>query len=104
MDKYGYNGVNFDLLLPSTEILWRTTPSPAINPRTKKAWTDAEFQQAIIALVNKTKAAIGNRFVVGNSLWRGEHFFGSRYSGFAALLKQSKLGSISVTGTVWSRS
>ena len=103
LNKYGYNGVFLDDLLPSTEILWSTSPSPAINPRTKKAWTDDEFKQAIIALVNKVKDTIGDRFVVGNGIWQGQQFFGPRNQGYVALLTQSKIDGIEAEAWIMDR-
>jgi hypothetical protein len=77
INQYGYDGALLDDCLPSTEIMWSTTPTPAINPRTGKAWTALEFEQAVISIVNTIKNTIGNKLVIGNVVYYGERFFAS---------------------------
>jgi hypothetical protein len=94
INQYGYDGAFLDNCLPSTEIMWSTTPTPAINPRTGKAWTALEFEQAVISIVNTIKNTIGNKLVVGNGVYYGEKFFGSSNQYYRDLLTQSQIDGI----------
>jgi len=94
LDQYGYDGVFLDDCVPSTETLWGTSPTPAINPRTGQPWTDQEFKEAVIALVNKVKDTIGSRLVVCNGIWHGERFFGYRNQLYIEWLTQSKIDGV----------
>lgn len=93
--QYGFDGVSLDNCLPSTEIMWSTSPGPAINPRTGKAYTADEFKQAVINLINKIKDTIGNKLISGNLVYYGQRFFDStRNKYYIDLMNQSKIDSI----------
>jgi len=95
IDLYGYDGVSLDNCLPNTEIMWATAPGPAINPRTGQAYTALEFEQAVINVVNTIKNTIGNKLVVGNTVYYGQRFFASYANPYyVALLTQSKIDGI----------
>jgi len=94
IDQYGYDGVSLDNCLPNTEIMWATAPGPAINPRTGQAYTALEFEQAVINVVNTIKNTIGNKLVVGNTVYYGQKFFGTSNQYYVALLTQSKIDGI----------
>ena len=95
MDDYGYNGVFLDNCLPSTEILWSTSPSPAINPRTGEPYTSAEFKEDVISLVNRIKSIIGDGEIIGNGILNGERFFNNNYhQRYVDMLTQSALDGI----------
>lgn len=103
LDLYEADGVFLDNCLPSTEIMWSTDPGPPINPRTGKAYTDEEFEQATILVVNKTKDAIGSRLVIGNGIFRGEMFFSSsRNPHYVDLLTKSRIDGIESEGWLMS--
>ena len=93
--KYGFDGAFLDNCLPSSEIMWSTSPTPAINPRTRQAFTSQEFKQAVISLVNKIKATITPNLVIGNSIYNGERFFSTyRNQDYVDLLKTSKIDGV----------
>jgi hypothetical protein len=99
LDKYGFNGVMLDNCLPSNEYMWNTAPGPPINPRTGKPWTSDEFNQAVIALVNKVKDTVGDRLVVGNGIFTGRFFNDpSRQQHYVNLLLRSKIDGIMSEG------
>lgn len=99
LDDYNYDGVFLDNCLPSTEIMWSTSPGPPINPRTGKAFTSEEFKEAVIGLVNRTKDTIGPRLVIGNGIFSGESFFASyRHQNYVDLLTQSEIDGIESEG------
>ena len=85
LDQYGFDGAYLDNCLPSRGMLWGLTSEP-INPRTGKPWTDQEFKEAVITLVNKVKDTVAPKLVIGNGIFNGEAFFGSRYQNYVELL------------------
>lgn len=102
VEKYGYDGVLLDDLLPSNEILYGCSSTTAINPRTNKPWTDEEWKNAIVALTNKVKDTIGNKLVLGNGIFDGERFFGLKNRYYVDLLK-SKIDGIMSEGLIMGR-
>lgn len=94
INQYGYDGVFLDNCLPSIEIMWSTSPGPAINPRTGKAYTALEFEQAVIDVVNTIKNAIGNKLVIGNGVYEGQRFFGTNNPYYLDLLTKSAIDGI----------
>jgi len=104
MDRYGYDGAFLDNCLPSTEYMYSTEPGPAINPRTGNAFTSEEFKQAMISLVDRIKAAVGSRLVVGNGIYHGERFFQSgRHQNYVDLLLNSAIDGIESEGWIMDR-
>jgi hypothetical protein len=96
LDNIGlFDGAYLDNCLPSTEILWSVSSSPAVNPRTGQAYTSDEFEADVITIVNKVKAALAPRVVVGNGILHGERFFSSsRYDHYSALLLNSQIDGV----------
>jgi hypothetical protein len=71
IDQYGANGAFLDNCLASNEIMWGSTQTP-INPRTKLAWTNQEWHNAVISLINTVKEVLGDKvYVIGNGVWSG---------------------------------
>jgi hypothetical protein len=99
LDKYGADGVFLDNCLPSTEIMWSTSPGPPINPRTGEPYTSEEFRDAVISLVNKVKDVIGSKLVIGNGIFDGSRFFSDyRHQYYVDLLLKSKIDGIESEG------
>jgi len=69
---YGYDGVWLDLAAPT---YWSGWGSRAINPKTGKAYTNAEWREAIIGLVSKVKQGLGNKLVIINGLNIGKEYY-----------------------------
>jgi hypothetical protein len=103
IDDYGYDGVFIDNCLPSTEILWSTSPASAINPRTGQPYTNSEFKDAIISLVNKIRSMIGDGKIIGNGIFNGKRFFDETYhQGYIDLLNQSEIDGVVSEGWLMS--
>jgi hypothetical protein len=95
VNQYGYDGVFLDNCLPSSEYMYDASSNSPINPRTGQVFTQQQFEQAIIQLVNKVKATIGNKLVIGNGIFDGERFFDtSRNQYYVDLLTQSQIDGI----------
>ena len=97
IDRYGYDGVFIDCAVYSTigEDLWGTTASGAINPRTGRLYTDAEYRQAEISMINTIKDTIGSKLVIGNGIYDGTRFFQRDYD---QILLNSKIDGVMSEG------
>jgi hypothetical protein len=103
IDEYDYDGVFIDNCLPSTEILWSTAPAPAINPRTRQPFTNSEFKDAIISLVNRIQRTIGEKIIIGNGIFNGKKFFDENYhQGYFDLLTKSEIDGVVSEGWLMS--
>lgn len=86
-----FDGVFADNGLFVTAGAWQYyVTATAINPRTGNPFTDAEIENAYVAVQNAIKSAIGNKILVCNGLWSGDYFYGLK-SSFQDLLNRSSL-------------
>jgi hypothetical protein len=67
LDNYGLDGVMGDNTSPLLEEMYGVT-APAINPRTGQVYSDVEYRNDIVKLVQKVKSIIGNRVYIGNGV------------------------------------
>ena len=106
ISSYGANGVYFDWLFTDT-IIFHGASATSINPRTGKAWTNAEVETAIINLVDTVKNNIGLKLVVGNSAYDSYAFYNpERRQGILNLMANSKIDGVHSEAwlSAWSQS
>lgn len=82
--RYGYDGAYIDLVGPTTNYINHKKASKAVNPKTGKAYTDAEWKEAMLELLRVVRRHIGNKplFIVGP---RGKDYFKYGYAEFLSI-------------------
>lgn len=98
--EYNISGVWLDNCFTSREMLWGPVMSVPINPRTGNMWTDQEFFDATVAIVNTVKGTLGpNICVMGNGIYNGNNWV-NRKVWYQGLMLNSSLDGIMSEG--WS--
>ncbi len=91
---YNVSGVWLDNCLASREMLWGPIIGAPINPRTGFEWTDQEFFDAVVTIVNTVKSTLGpNICVMGNGIFNGNNWVW-REAWYHSLLLNSSLDGI----------
>lgn len=89
LDTYGFDGVWADYGLEYGVPTWAMTGHP-INPRTGQLYTDDEWINDLITLINKIKNATGSKLYVGNGIHTGSKWLWSR-GNYEKVLNQSRI-------------
>ncbi len=114
---YNVSGVWLDNCFTSREMLWGPIIGAPVNPRTGNEWTDQEFFDATVAIVNTVKSVLGpNVYVMGNGIYNGNNWVNRKvwYQGLMlnssldVIMSEAWIGNYSNKGwdneTVWLRS
>lgn len=79
--RYGYDGVFVDIVGTTTHYINHKQTSKAVNPKTGKAYTDAEWKAAMLSLLRTVRRHIGDKLMVINGS-QGKNYFGTGYADF----------------------
>ncbi len=79
--RYGYDGVWVDLVDSTTQYVNFKQPSPAVNPKTGMAYTDAEWKAATMGFLRVVRRHIGDRWMVINGA-HGRKYFSTGYADY----------------------
>ncbi|MBM4043997.1 MAG: hypothetical protein FJ279_02700, partial [Planctomycetes bacterium] len=81
--RYGYDGVFLDLVTATTYYVNFKKPHPAVDPKTGKAYADADWKAANMKLLRAVRDAIGqDKILLINGGHRGRRFFETGYLDF----------------------
>ncbi|NOX54101.1 MAG: hypothetical protein GXP27_06605 [Planctomycetes bacterium] len=81
IDRYGYDGVFLDLVQTTPKYVNFKKKYKAVNPRTGKPYTDAEWKQANMQMLRTVRRAIGEKLLIINGA-RGGYYFRTGYADF----------------------
>lgn len=79
--RYGYDGVFVDIVNTTTHYINNKKASKAVNPKTGKAYTDQEWKEAMLGLLQTVRRHIGDKLMIVNGS-RGQEYFQTRYADF----------------------
>ncbi len=74
IDRYGYDGVFVDLCQPDTHYVNYKKTSKTVNPKTGQAYTDAEWKEAILGLLQAVRRQVGDKMIIANTGRGGTYF------------------------------
>jgi len=83
--RYGYDGAFVDLVTPTTQYVNYKKNGKAVNPRTGKVYTDADWKAANLDLLRAIRGAIGNKLMIINGAGEGRSYFRDSYGDFLAV-------------------
>jgi len=83
INRYGYDGVFLDLVDTTPKYVNFKKTLKAVNPKTGKPYTDAEWKQANLEMLRTVRSHIGDKLLVINGA-RGRYYFHTGYSDFFA--------------------
>jgi len=81
IQHYGYDGVFMDLVKATTRYVNYKKTNKAVNPKTGKVYTDAEWHQANLNLLKTIRQYIADKQMIINGA-RGRGYFSTGYSDF----------------------
>ncbi|MBM3888838.1 MAG: hypothetical protein FJ388_06890, partial [Verrucomicrobia bacterium] len=84
LSRYGYDGVFVDLVSSTTHYINFKKTSKTVNPKTGKAYTDAEWKAATLGLLRTVRRHIGDKLMIINGS-RGQKYFQTGYADFLAV-------------------
>lgn len=85
VNRYGYDGVFIDLLLPTTKYVNFRKDRKAVNPKTGKPYTNSEWKQAGFNLLRTVRGCIGDDKLIIVNGSHGKEYFQTGYSDFLQL-------------------
>ena len=83
--RYGYDGGFVDLVTPTTHYVNFKKNGKAVNPRTDKVYTDADWKAANLELLLAIRSAIGDKLMIINGAGEARSYFTDGYSDFLAV-------------------
>lgn len=82
IERYGYDGVFLDLTMATTKYVNFRKKYKAVNPKTGRPYTDADWKQATMNLLRILRQYIGDKILIINGEGEGMAYFRNRYSDF----------------------
>ena len=82
--RYGYDGVFVDIVGTTTHYINHKKTSKAVNPKTGKAYTDAEWKEANLELLRTVRGRIGDKLMIINGS-TGKNYFQTGYADLLAV-------------------
>ncbi|MFV1965470.1 MAG: putative glycoside hydrolase [Pirellulaceae bacterium] len=83
INRYGYDGVFLDLVDTTPKYVNFKKTLKAVNPKTGKPYSDAEWKQATLEMLRTVRRHIGDKLLITNGA-RGTYYFRTGYSNFFA--------------------
>ncbi|MEW6358621.1 MAG: putative glycoside hydrolase [Planctomycetota bacterium] len=82
--RYGYDGAFVDLVISTTHYVNFRKTGKAVNPKTGKPYTDAEWKEATLGLLRTVRRHIGDKLMIVNGS-RGADYFRTGYADFLSV-------------------
>lgn len=82
VNRYGYDGVFIDLVMPTAKYVNFRKSRKAVNPKTGRPYTDNEWREANFALLRRVRSYIGDKTLLIINGSRGKEYFRTGYYDF----------------------